>query len=263
MASYIVAADWSQAAHLTDAQRTTMLASIPPYQRLARSQGIPQLGAGLIFPIEDADILVDAFPIPKHWPRGYGMDVGWQKTAVIWRTRDPETGISYLYDEHYRSEAAPEIHAAAIRNRGSWIPGRIDPASRGRGQADGRQLLTLYRKTIYGAEDLSIGMRLLLPANNAVESGLYAMLMALQQGTLKVFRHRCEKWLAERRMYRRDERGRVIKEFDHALDASRYGFCSGDAWLVAAPAAETAHDTMVERFTSGSRSDQLSWMNNI
>src|SRR5204862_1665566 len=125
---------------LTDAQHSTMLASIPPCQRLARSRGIPPPGAGLIFPIEDADILVDAFAIPKHWPRGYGMDVGWHRTAVIWRARDPETGTSYLYDEHYRSETAPEIHAAAIRARGSWIPGRIDPSARGRGQADGRQL---------------------------------------------------------------------------------------------------------------------------
>jgi hypothetical protein len=174
-------------------------------------------------------------------------------------------GAHHLYDEHYRSETAPEIHAAAIRQRGSWIPGRIDPAARGRAQADGEKLLTLYRRAIYGSEDVSVGIRLLQPANNAVESGLYAMLMALQQGMLKVFRNRCEKWLGERRMYRRDEKGRVVKQFDHALDASRYALCSGDNWLAAVPASDGGRDAPTDpfgRFT-GSGGASLSWMSNL
>jgi hypothetical protein len=60
--------------------------------------------------------------------------------------------------------------------------------------------------------------------------------MALQSGLLKVMRGRCPNWLAERRLYRRDEKGQVIKKFDHAMDAGRYNFASGDAWLVAEPA---------------------------
>jgi Terminase RNaseH-like domain len=89
------------------------------------------------------------------------------------------------------------------------------------------------------------------------------MLMALQQGTLKVFRNRCPKWLAERRMYRRDEKGRVVKQFDHALDGSRYALCSGDAWLLPVPgvAAERENADPFGRFTGGSQS--LSWMGSI
>lgn len=44
--------------------------SIPPYQRKARTKGIPVLGAGLIYPVDEEDIKVRDFPIPDHWLRG-------------------------------------------------------------------------------------------------------------------------------------------------------------------------------------------------
>lgn len=264
MGMFIQSADWeNNAPHLTDQARKDLFDSIPLYQRDARTKGIPQLGAGLIYPIADDDILVDPFPIPDHFFRGYTLDVGWNRTAAIWRAKDPETGISYFYDEHYRSEASPEIHGAAIRKRGSWIPGKVDPAARGRSQTDGLKMLTLYRKAIYGEEDLALGIRMLTIANNAVESGIYTMLMAFQQGTLKVFRNRCPGFMKERRLYRRDEKGRIIKKFDHAMDAGRYNIASGDTWLAQTPAPETP-SSGYDRFTSGMRAHAhpLAWMGN-
>ena len=97
--------------------------------------------------------------------------MGWNRTAVIWRAINPDTRVSYLYDEYYRGEADPTVHGAAIRRRGTWIPGRIDPAARGRGQSDGKKLLKLYREAIYG--DDYVGQRHLGLAANAVESGIY------------------------------------------------------------------------------------------
>jgi hypothetical protein len=40
-----------------------------------------------------------------------------------------------------RAKAEPSVHVAAVQARGKWIKGAIDPASRGRTQTDGRQLL--------------------------------------------------------------------------------------------------------------------------
>lgn len=265
MSRFIVTADWdSNAPHLTAAAKIELFASIPEYQKDARTKGIPQLGAGVIYPIAEEDLLVDPFPIPDHWPRGYGLDVGWNRTAAMWRTYDPdlEPRISYFIDEYYGSAADPTIHGAAIRRRGAWIPGRIDPAARGRSQIDGQKLLILYRKAIYGEEDLALGVARLGIAVNAVETGIYDTLMALTQGTLKVFRHRCPNWLAERRLYRRDEHGRILKKNDHALDAGRYCKASGDAWLAQKPKV-IATDDPLARFTSGSsRDDGLGWMRN-
>ena len=78
-----------------------MLASIPEYQREARSKGVPQLGAGAIFQISESDIVVPDFPIPDHYARALGLDVGWKKTAAVWGARDNESGVIYLYSEHY------------------------------------------------------------------------------------------------------------------------------------------------------------------
>jgi hypothetical protein len=259
----IITATWDDnTPHLTAAVRQSYYDSIPAYQRDARTRGVPQLGAGVIYPVAEDDIVVDPFKIPDHWPRGYGFDVGWNRTAAIWDALDPDTGIAYRYDEHYSGQGEPEVHAAAIRRRGLWIPGRIDPAARGRNQKDGTRLLTIYRRLIYGDEDLSVGAQLLGLANNSVESGIYQELMAQQQGFLKVFRNRCPNWLAERRLYRRDEKGRIIKKNDHAMDAGRYRTASGTGWLRAKPAPTRPVDP-TERMTRGSGGDALSWMGSM
>jgi hypothetical protein len=43
----------------------------------------------------------------------------------------------------------------------------------------------------------------------------------MSTGRLKVFRS-MQQWLAEFRLYRRDERGRVVKDNDHLMDCTRY-----------------------------------------
>lgn len=45
-------------------------------------------------------------------------------------------------------------------------------------------------------------------------------------GKLKVFRSLTE-WLAEFRIYRRDEKGQVVKQNDHLMDTTRYLVRSG------------------------------------
>jgi phage terminase large subunit-like protein len=81
---YVVAATWDDVPHLSAETKEQLYKEIPAYQRDARTRGIPQLGSGAVFQISDEDLLVKPFPIPDHWPRCYGMDVGWNKTAVCW-----------------------------------------------------------------------------------------------------------------------------------------------------------------------------------
>jgi phage terminase large subunit-like protein len=96
-----VTTTWDDAPHLSPEARAELYASIPAYQRDARTKGIPQLGSGAIYQIGDEDLLVKPFEIPEHWPRAYGLDVGWNRTAALWGARDNETGVTYLYSEHY------------------------------------------------------------------------------------------------------------------------------------------------------------------
>lgn len=210
-AKYTVLCTWDEVPHLSAEVKAELWKSIPPYQRDARSKGVPALGAGAIYPVPESDITVADFAIPAHWLRAYGLDVGWNRTAAVWGALDRQTDVLYLYSEHYRGEAEPSVHAAAVRARGEWIHGAIDPASRGRGQADGRQLFQNY---------LDLGLRLEL-ADNGVESGLERMWNRLSSGRLKVFAS-LGQWLSEYRLYRRDDKGRIVKKMDHLMDATRY-----------------------------------------
>lgn len=208
---YIVMATWDDAPHLDEGAKKELWNSLPPHQRDARSKGIPQLGAGAIYPVPETDLLVTPFQIPVHWPQGYGMDVGWNCTAACWGAYDRQNDVLFLTGEHKRGQAEPTIHAAGIRARGDWIPGFIDPASRGRSQKDGSQLFQDYK---------NLGLKLAL-ADNGVESGLYGCWNRMSTGRLKVFKTMSQ-WLAEFRLYRRDENGRVVKNNDHLMDATRY-----------------------------------------
>ncbi len=212
----VIMASWDDAPHLTEEAKKELLASIPPFQRDARSKGIPQLGSGAIYPVPESEITITDFEIPEHWPRGYALDVGWNKTSAGFHAWDRDNDVIYRIGEHYRGQCEPSVHAEAIKARGSWLPGVVDPAARGRSQVDGLQLIQMYK-------DLGLDLDV---ANNAVEAGIYEMWQRLSTGRYKVFKS-CGNWLQEYRLYRRDEKGRVVKGNDHAMDESRYFVMSG------------------------------------
>lgn len=213
---YVTQVTWDEVPHLSQSWKEEALASYSQHERDARSKGVPSLGAGAIYPYPEDELVVEPFEIPMWWPRAYGLDVGWNKTAAIWGAIDPDSKQIYLYSEHYQGNEPPAIHASAIRSRGDWIEGAIDPASQGASQVDGKRLLDLYEQE---------GLRL-SPADNAVESGIYQVGQLMASGQLKVF-STLRNWLSEYRVYRRDENGKIVKKNDHLMDAMRYFVASG------------------------------------
>lgn len=209
MSRYVVQAGWDDVPHLTEQDKADLLKSLPPHQRDARSKGIPSLGAGAIYPIAEEEVTCDPFQIPDYFAKAYGLDVGWNKTAAIWGAYDRDSDIIYCYSEHYRGQAEPSVHASAIKARGIWVPGNIDYA--GTNQTDGQRVMELYEN-----EDLN-----LYKANKAVEAGLLEVYQRLSTGRLKIF-STLKNTFAEYRIYRRDEKGRVVKQNDHLMDALRY-----------------------------------------
>lgn len=214
---YVIMATWDDVPHISKNQKKVLWDSIPPYQRDARSKGIPQLGSGAIYPVPESEITVDDFELPVHWAKLYALDVGWNNTASAWLAVDRDTGVSYLYSCYKKGEAEPAIHTEAIKARGDWIKGKIDPASRGRSQVDGVQLMQSY---------IDLGLQL-DTAQNAVEAGLYKVWEAFSTGKLKVFKS-CTQLLEELRIYRRDDKGKIVKTNDHIMDAMRYVYMSKD-----------------------------------
>lgn len=241
---FVVMATWDDAPHLSEEVKKELWNSIPPFQRDARSKGVPQLGSGAIYPMPESDFVVDDFPIPDHWPRAYALDVGWNRTAALWGATNPDTKVTYFYSEHYKGQAEPIIHATAIKDRGEWIPGVIDPAARGRSQKDGSQLVQDY---------IDLGLDLEF-AFNGVESGIYEVWQKLSIGQLKVFKS-MSNWLYEFRLYRRDEKGHIVKTNDHLMDDTRYFVMSG---LERAKTKPVEKKTKQVQYTVGSASG--GWM---
>lgn len=226
---YLILCGWQDVPHLDAKTKAELLESTPPHLRDARAKGIPTMGSGRIFPIDEDAIKCDAFPIPPHWPRIAGMDIGWDHpNAVMWLAWDRDTDTIYLTDEHAASETGIDVHAAAIKRRGDWIPvAWPGDANQPGDRKSGVAIADLYRQegvamlpelatfpqghTINGQD---------IASRTSLEAGVMEMLLRMQQGRWKVFRH-LEGWFSEFRLYHRKD-GKIVRLLDDRLSASRY-----------------------------------------
>ena len=231
LSKYRVQAGWDDVPHLDEQEKKRLLATTPAYQVQARTKGEPTLGKGAIYPFPEDQIAIDPFQIPDWRPRAYGLDVDWERTACIWGVMDPGTGTVYLYDEYYEPGGphnAPRNHSAAIRARGDWIPGVVDPAS------------AYHQLQPFDNIGLNVSH-----ADNNVELGILAAFELFATGRLKVFRS-CTNWFAEYRKYQRTESfpNKPLKRDDHLMDATRYLIVSGRQRMMPPPVKNVVRPTV-------------------
>ncbi|CAI1768586.1 Bacteriophage terminase large (ATPase) subunit and inactivated derivatives [Serratia quinivorans] len=102
-AIYFQNARWEDAPHITPAARERLLAETPYYQRKMRSQGIPILGDGAIYPYELDHITCAPFAIPDHWLVLASTDFGYSgisdPSVITFIAYDQESGKRYLFQE--------------------------------------------------------------------------------------------------------------------------------------------------------------------
>ena len=206
-------------------------AGLSESERQARMNGIPTMGSGVVFPVDDKDIWFDyEGKVPETWERIGGLDFGRgdHPTAVVWCARDPMTDTVYVYDciETIRKSVAE--NASLMRRRGAWIPiSYPHDLMRDSGVSVSNDKLKQtegYRyKQMYEDEGVT-----LTPTNaktvegsTKVEVGICEMRQRMLEGRLKVAKHLSE-WFKEKQTYRYGEDGKPIKEKDHLLDATRY-----------------------------------------
>lgn len=204
--------------HFTPEERAKIIASYPAHEREARTKGIPTMGSGLIFPVLEEDICVEPFDIPAHWAQICGLDFGWDHpTAAAHLAWDRDADVVYLVKDYRQREQTPIFHAAALKGWGAWLPWAWPHDGLQHDKGSGDQLAQQYK-------DQGLSMlperATFLDGTNGVEAGLMEMLDRMLTGRFKVFRT-CGAWLEERRLYHRVD-GKVVKERDDAISASRY-----------------------------------------
>lgn len=213
--------------HYTPEQREAIIASYPAHERDARSKGIPTMGSGLIFPVEESMIVCDPFAIPKHFRQINGLDFGWDHpTGATNLAYDPDADCIYVTKEFRQREAVPAITSAAVRSWGDWIPTAWPHDGLQHDKGSGEQLAAQYRSHKLNM----LADRATHPpapgdkegsGGNGVEAGVQDMLERMLTGRWKVF-STCTQWLEERRMYHRKD-GKIVKERDDLISSSRYG----------------------------------------
>lgn len=238
---FVVCVGWSDVPHLSEERKTQLLATIPPHMRDVKTKGIPYLGSGAIYPIPEDDIKCEPFKIPHYWPRAYAVDPSWNRTAVVWGAYNEREDIWYVYSVYVRGQTELPIHVDAVKSRGDWIKGVIDPYALGGGRGkDGEAFFEAYLKA---------GLDLMI-ANNAVEAGIQEVYQRLSTGKIKIFSNLSD-WFQEYRIYRRDDKGRIVKKNDDLMDATRYLVMSGEDVMDVAPQEEDEDSTPVRRYNSG------------
>lgn len=215
------------AEHYTPEKRAQIIASYPEHERAARTRGVPSMGSGLIFPIDEDTIKCDAIDIPEHWVRIGAMDFGWDHPfAAVDIAWDRDSDTVYVCKAHRMSQKTPVFHAAALKAWNGvgdqWLPWAW-PRDGRRETLEGAGIALAKQ---YGDQGLKM-----LPQHAqfedgsvSVEAGLMDMLDRMQTGRFKVFRH-LNDWFEEFRLYHR-KKGLVVKERDDLMAATRYGVMS-------------------------------------
>jgi phage terminase large subunit-like protein len=205
--------------HYSDDDKKTIIASYPPHELEARTKGIPVLGSGRIFPVEESTIAIDHRDFPSHWPRVGGMDFGWDHPfAAVELVWDRDADVVYVSKIHRLKEATPVIHAAAIRSWGKELPWAW-PRDGRRETLEGAGIALAQQYTAQGLNMLHEHAQF-EDGSVSVEAGLMDMLTRMQTGRFKVFKH-LNDWWEEFRLYHRKD-GKVFKEGDDLMSATRY-----------------------------------------
>ena len=220
MSRWAINATWDDVPHLTEKQKKALWDAIPAHQRKARAQGLPVLGSGVIFPVDEETIACDAIKVPVHWPRLGAMDFGWDHPfAAVELAHDTEVDVVYVTKAYRASQETPIIHVRQIRTwGGDWLPWAWPHDGLQHSKDSGEPLSKQYKSNGLNM----LGSHAQFPdGSTGVEAGLFEMLERMQTGRLKVFRH-LNDWFEELRIYHRKE-GKVVKLKDDLMSATRYG----------------------------------------
>jgi phage terminase large subunit-like protein len=215
----VITATIDDAPHFTEADKERIAASYAPHELEARVKGVPVLGSGRIFPVAEETLAIEQREFPSHWPRIGGMDFGWDHPfAAVELVHDIDTDTVYVSKTYRIRQTTPIIHASALRAWGKdlrWAWPR--DGKRETLEGAGIALAEQYRAQ---GLDMWFEHAQFLDGSVSVEAGIADMLVRMQSGRFKVFKH-LNDWFEEYRLFHRKD-GKVHKEGDDLMSATRY-----------------------------------------
>ena len=196
-------------------------------EKKARMMGVPTMGTGLVYPIEDQEIWFEGFgEIPKRWKRMAALDFGRGEhpQAMVWGALDPVNDVLYVYDAIKTVHKTVAENASIIKAHGAWIPCAYPhDLNRDSGVGDEKKTEGYKYKELYIKEGVNLTPEHAQTKDHStkVEVGIIEVRQRMYEGRIKIARHLSE-WWKEKQIYRYGDDNKPIKEKDDLMDATRY-----------------------------------------
>lgn len=212
-------------------EKMLMNNSIAPWQRAFSIEGIPTAGTGAVFAgITKASLLDATIQIQPHWKRMAAIDFGFKDTNVVsFITKDPDSGIYYLYDEISTTETEASYIATTVKEKQLGFIPMIYPADGEAERGLGETYAAIYKRAGCVLTDVQARNWYYDPEgkDRTIQPGILFMRELMQQGRLKVH-PRCTTFLKEFDLYSYDKAGKFIDKHNHAIDSVRYNLMAID-----------------------------------
>lgn len=206
------------AAHFTQEQRNRIKSFYKPHEVEARTRGIPQLGSGKVFAVPESAYTVDAFQLPRHWPRIIGIDLGFDHPfGAAMLAHDREADVVYVSHAVSVSQHTVAQHAQILRGWGANVPIAWPHDAASHDRTSGEPMAEIYRRQ---------GLAMLFEhatfaeGGFGIEASIADIVDRLESGRLKLFDHLHDA-LDEFRNYHRKD-GKPVKSHDDIISAIRY-----------------------------------------
>src|SRR5579884_257764 len=205
----------------TEEEKQRILESYLPHERDARRKGLPILGTGAVFPIDESLIKCDPiFPIPSYWRKLWAVDFGISHPfGAVLLAHDADRDIIYVVHCIRMKDAMPMQHAEAMKNVCASAPVAWPHDGHIRDKGSGIPLAQIYKS--YGLNMLPTHAT--FPDGGiSFEGGIMEMYNQMTAQRLRVYNY-CTEWFQEFRYYYREKNGNVVKKNDDLLSATRIG----------------------------------------
>jgi phage terminase large subunit-like protein len=217
---------------LTDAKHmedriAAVKSSYPMHEWAARINGDPHMTGGKIFSAAAEDLMEPKWAympgepglmFPAHWPLLWGIDFGIDHPfAAVLLAWDRDLDAGHILAGFRVRDSLPLVHADMIRRIAANVPVAWPHDGHVRDSNSGEEMSRIYKK--HGLNML--GEHATHPSGGySTEAGLMDLETAMRRGGFKV-NNQMTDWFQEYRLYHRDKEGKIVKEGDDFMSATR------------------------------------------